>query len=177
MGRAGGANANVNVPRNFPSDQRSVRNVPSRSTFHPSTTRSTPNSKLQPPNSKPRIGRRGRFRRLRGDFFPATSSAPELGRGSQVVRPRSAKPLCVGSIPTRASNSYFSEVKGEMLEVKSAREPYRTVTSAASEDGLRATISPPFRGSSSNRSRCQRKTAPLRSRSRRSRSRSSLTAT
>src|SRR5664280_1894835 len=26
-------------------------------------------------------------------------------RGSQVVRPGSAKPLCVGSIPTRASNS------------------------------------------------------------------------
>src|SRR5215470_19663287 len=28
----------------------------------------------------------------------------ELGRGTQVVRERSAKPLCVGSIPTRASN-------------------------------------------------------------------------
>ena len=27
-----------------------------------------------------------------------------LGRGTQVVRERSAKPLCVGSIPTRASN-------------------------------------------------------------------------
>ena len=26
------------------------------------------------------------------------------GRGTQVVRERSAKPLCVGSIPTRASN-------------------------------------------------------------------------
>src|SRR5207248_3722211 len=27
------------------------------------------------------------------------------GRGTQVVRERSAKPLCVGSIPTRASNT------------------------------------------------------------------------
>ena len=27
------------------------------------------------------------------------------GRGTQVVRERSAKPLCVGSIPTRASNN------------------------------------------------------------------------
>ncbi len=27
-----------------------------------------------------------------------------LGRGTQVVRERSAKPLCVGSIPTRASS-------------------------------------------------------------------------
>ena len=26
-----------------------------------------------------------------------------IGRGTQVVRERSAKPLCVGSIPTRAS--------------------------------------------------------------------------
>jgi hypothetical protein len=29
------------------------------------------------------------------------------GRGTQVVRERSAKPLCVGSIPTRASNLTF----------------------------------------------------------------------
>src|SRR5882724_8374228 len=29
------------------------------------------------------------------------------GRGTQVVRERSAKPLCVGSIPTRASTSCF----------------------------------------------------------------------
>src|ERR1700690_3613451 len=28
---------------------------------------------------------------------------PVRGRGTQVVRERSAKPLCVGSIPTRAS--------------------------------------------------------------------------
>jgi hypothetical protein len=28
----------------------------------------------------------------------------QSGRGTQVVRERSAKPLCVGSIPTRASN-------------------------------------------------------------------------
>ena len=30
-----------------------------------------------------------------------------LGRGTQVVRERSAKPLCVGSIPTRASNLFL----------------------------------------------------------------------
>jgi hypothetical protein len=29
------------------------------------------------------------------------------GRGTQVVRERSAKPLCVGSIPTRASNLFL----------------------------------------------------------------------
>ena len=31
----------------------------------------------------------------------------EQGRGTQVVRERSAKPLCVGSIPTRASKSFL----------------------------------------------------------------------
>jgi integrase len=31
----------------------------------------------------------------------------EAGRGTQVVRERSAKPLCVGSIPTRASNRWL----------------------------------------------------------------------
>jgi hypothetical protein len=31
----------------------------------------------------------------------------EQGRGTQVVRERSAKPLCVGSIPTRASNLFL----------------------------------------------------------------------
>ena len=30
---------------------------------------------------------------------------PAIRRGTQVVRERSAKPLCVGSIPTRASKS------------------------------------------------------------------------
>ena len=35
--------------------------------------------------------------RGRQEFYP-------LRRGTQVVRERSAKPLCVGSIPTRASN-------------------------------------------------------------------------
>ena len=41
-----------------------------------------------------------RLRRFR------TSEQAGLGvrRGTQVVRERSAKPLCVGSIPTRASN-------------------------------------------------------------------------
>jgi hypothetical protein len=37
-------------------------------------------------------------------YNPAGGSAkPTPGRGTQVVRERSAKPLCVGSIPTRAS--------------------------------------------------------------------------
>ena len=52
--------------------------------------------------------------------FPATPRRGEglcsqgflsVGRGTQVVRERSAKPLCVGSIPTRAStqNSRMSQ--------------------------------------------------------------------
>jgi hypothetical protein len=38
------------------------------------------------------------------DFFRWERYFIEQGRGTQVVRERSAKPLCVGSIPTRASN-------------------------------------------------------------------------
>src|SRR6187402_1422531 len=42
------------------------------------------------------------------DLSGKVESSPQLGhpgwRGTQVVRERSAKPLCVGSIPTRASN-------------------------------------------------------------------------
>jgi hypothetical protein len=37
-----------------------------------------------------------------GLFLPGTLTYGQ-GRGTQVVRERSAKPLCVGSIPTRAS--------------------------------------------------------------------------
>ena len=33
---------------------------------------------------------------------------PRTGRGTQVVRERSAKPLCVGSIPTRASKALIA---------------------------------------------------------------------
>src|SRR6202008_3404976 len=36
--------------------------------------------------------------------FSASGAKLISGRGTQVVRERSAKPLCVGSIPTRASN-------------------------------------------------------------------------
>ena len=43
---------------------------------------------------------------VRARYF-ASSGSPE-GRGSQVVRQRSAKPLLVGSIPTRASNFLFA---------------------------------------------------------------------
>src|SRR3954468_24190139 len=42
---------------------------------------------------------------------PAAAEGSEFfhnWRGTQVVRERSAKPLCVGSIPTRASNLSFS---------------------------------------------------------------------
>ncbi len=43
--------------------------------------------------------------------WPVVSDAVEydqsqVRRGTQVVRERSAKPLCVGSIPTRASKSF-----------------------------------------------------------------------
>ena len=34
----------------------------------------------------------------------------QMRRGTQVVRERSAKPLCVGSIPTRASKIFFNEI-------------------------------------------------------------------
>ena len=40
------------------------------------------------------------------DFFSTERYRGEQGRGTQVVRERSAKPLCVGSIPTRASNIF-----------------------------------------------------------------------
>ena len=48
-----------------------------------------------------------------------------MGRGSQVVRQRSAKPLFVGSIPTRASNFFFP-IFQELLYLaeKSARCGY-----------------------------------------------------
>jgi hypothetical protein len=35
------------------------------------------------------------------------------GRGTQVVRERSAKPLCVGSIPTRASNIFSFRIRAQ----------------------------------------------------------------
>jgi hypothetical protein len=38
---------------------------------------------------------------------PTHTGHSRLGRGTQVVRERSAKPLCVGSIPTRASKIHF----------------------------------------------------------------------
>src|SRR5579863_8580456 len=38
-----------------------------------------------------------------------------MGRGTQVVRERSAKPLCVGSIPTRASSFLDRFGKPEVL--------------------------------------------------------------
>lgn len=52
--------------------------------------------------------------------FPMPAAAVEqlpddvIRRGTQVVRERSAKPLCVGSIPTRASNPF------QRLRVESA---------------------------------------------------------
>jgi hypothetical protein len=41
------------------------------------------------------------------DIFRTERYRGEQGRGTQVVRERSAKPLCVGSIPTRASNLFI----------------------------------------------------------------------
>ena len=46
---------------------------------------------------------------LRYTLLNIRCSAPigvDTRRGTQVVRERSAKPLCVGSIPTRASNLF-----------------------------------------------------------------------
>jgi hypothetical protein len=43
------------------------------------------------------------MRRPRYGFFPAGHYNDPRWRGTQAVRERSAKPLCVGSIPTRAS--------------------------------------------------------------------------
>src|SRR5205814_3291773 len=37
-------------------------------------------------------------------------------RGTQVVRERSAKPLCVGSIPTRASNLSSRQFSSQMMQ-------------------------------------------------------------
>jgi len=47
---------------------------------------------------------RSRQQSLDTDGFAVALAHPR--RGTQVVRERSAKPLCVGSIPTRASNIY-----------------------------------------------------------------------
>ena len=46
--------------------------------------------------------------------FLASGATLISGRGTQVVRERSAKPLCVGSIPTRASSVllYFTVLPG-----------------------------------------------------------------
>jgi hypothetical protein len=43
-------------------------------------------------------------------------------RGTQVVRERSAKPLCVGSIPTRASKFEFSVYEKSFPQEKSVSE-------------------------------------------------------
>src|SRR5436190_16857816 len=48
------------------------------------------------------------------------------GRGTQVVRERSAKPLCVGSIPTRASKSsrrLFRQIHVLFTRCNEARTP------------------------------------------------------
>src|SRR5580704_14614527 len=50
----------------------------------------------------------GRFRSARRWILPAEHDTVETSRrGTQVVRERSAKPLCVGSIPTRASSLFL----------------------------------------------------------------------
>ena len=45
----------------------------------------------------------------RSNLLICTNTSSSVRRGTQVVRERSAKPLCVGSIPTRASNLSVAE--------------------------------------------------------------------
>src|SRR5262249_27405379 len=47
---------------------------------------------------------------------------PVAGRGTQVVRERSAKPLCVGSIPTRASILSVASLQ-TAIESRSGADP------------------------------------------------------
>ena len=54
-----------------------------------------------------------------GDRRAPACSAARLWRGSQVVRPRSAKPLCAGSIPARASNYESTTYGGVPLKCHS----------------------------------------------------------
>jgi hypothetical protein len=56
------------------------------------------------------------FPNLRAPAKSPNLPLPVVRRGSQVVRPRSAKPLCVGSIPTRAST--FRGAKGALRSPK-----------------------------------------------------------
>jgi hypothetical protein len=56
-------------------------------------------SRSIPPSGARRVGYGGMERQ-------ALKEAALPRRGTQVVRERSAKPLCVGSIPTRASNLF-----------------------------------------------------------------------
>jgi hypothetical protein len=55
-------------------------------------------SRSIPPSGASRVGYGGLERMKHQAALPR--------RGTQVVRERSAKPLCVGSIPTRASNPF-----------------------------------------------------------------------
>jgi hypothetical protein len=55
--------------------------------------------------------------------FLASGATLISGRGTQVVRERSAKPLCVGSIPTRASSAIFFIFYKRNVPVWSLRNP------------------------------------------------------
>ena len=56
-------------------------------------------SRSKPPSGVSRVGYGGSER------VKSNSKAALPRRGTQVVRERSAKPLCAGSIPARASNT------------------------------------------------------------------------
>src|SRR5205823_11513571 len=53
-----------------------------------------------------------------GEGLCSQGGHSDSGRGTQVVRERSAKPLCVGSIPTRAS-----KVSASRLPILSRKQP------------------------------------------------------
>src|SRR5713226_1912410 len=59
-------------------------------------------SRVRPPSPAPNF--HGGAPQPRGFFHPA------IRRGTQVVRERSAKPLYVGSIPTRASTIFINNL-------------------------------------------------------------------
>ena len=71
--------------------------------------------------------------------FLASGATLISGRGTQVVRERSAKPLCVGSIPTRASRNISCVHKGP--------QPF-------SPDSIHSDFRPTINGHSHVRPRC-----------------------
>jgi hypothetical protein len=68
-----------------------------------------------------------------------------LRRGTQVVRERSAKPLCVGSIPTRASRISVVNYRGRTVGGRSLLQAFTELFSVSPCDScfsVNATLSP-----------------------------------